>query len=204
MAGTPSSKEMIPPPPPPEPASLWQWFAGASAGYLFDTEEPMYHIHLGVEFPSSSAWKSALFLELGWMETDLATPFPRGLFPNAGPGVTNSDLEVMPLTLNYKIERQITGGLSFYAGAGAGIAFIDSSTYTSFAFAPAIYGDDSDEVFVAQVFAGLVYNVTEAFEIYGGARWIYLDEPSFATVPGVQLASFEDDVLGELGFRVNF
>ena len=50
MAGT-TSKEVIPPPPPAPEPSLWQWFAGGSVGYLFDYEEEMYHLHVGVDTP---------------------------------------------------------------------------------------------------------------------------------------------------------
>jgi hypothetical protein len=46
--------------------------------------------------------------------------------------------------------------------------------------------------------------VTDSFEIYGGARWIYLDDSNVAGVPAAGVAGFEDDFLGEVGLRFNF
>lgn len=201
-----SAKEVIPPPPPPEPAPEWNWFAGASAGYLMDFEEPMYHGHFGVEFQSQSAWSHALFVEVGWTEGEEAFSFQVD-----GTGFLTSELEVLPVTLNYKLERGFSNGLYFYAGAGVGVAWLDASSTATFprGYSPRVVGSDaSDEVFVAQVFAGLGYNVTPNFEIYGGARWIHLDDddaPAITGVPGRGgMGALEDDVLAELGLRFNF
>ncbi|GAA5480584.1 hypothetical protein Hhel01_04112 [Haloferula helveola] len=201
----PSAKEVIPPPPPPEPA-LWNWFIGGSAGYLFDFEEPMYHAHLGIEKSCNDISSHALFLEVGWTEKDdtyLSQPIFVGDF-RVRLGLT-SDIEIVPVTLNYKYERMIANRLNFYIGAGVGIAFVDYDATLTAIGSPAapVSTGDSDEVFAAQVFTGLVFDVTEHFEIYGGARWIHIDDGDIMYSPiGVQ--PLEDDFLGELGIRFNF
>ncbi len=204
-----SAKEAMPPPPPPEPAPEWNWFAGAGAGYLMDFEEPMYHGHLGIERSCPGPWTHAFFLEVGWTEGEesftVRTPQIDGTIYG------NTELEVLPVTLNYKIERRFDNGFYLYAGAGVGFASIDSTTTARFPAptVPAVArSESSDEVFAGQIFAGLGYNVTPNFEIYGGARWIYLDDdgaPTVAGVPGGQgIGALEDDVLAELGVRFNF
>jgi opacity protein-like surface antigen len=205
MAGT-TSKQVIPPPPAPEPAGLWEWFAGASIGYLFDYEEEMYHAHLGVDTPWNwGGWRPAFFLEVGYAETDDSVPIIDPSFTAAvitTPFV--SEFSMMPVTLNLKLEREIANNLNFYFGAGAGVAFTEFDGFANFArFADPFISAD-DEVFYAQVFAGLNYDVTDSFEIYGGARWIYLDDSDIAGVPGSGVAGFEDDFLGEVGLRFNF
>lgn len=201
----PSSKEVIPPPPPPEPA-LWNWFIGASGGYLFDFEEPMYHAHVGIERSCNDVSSHALFLEAGWTEKDdtyLSQPIFVGDF-RVRLGLM-TDIEIIPVTLNYKYERMITERLNFYVGAGVGVAFVDYNATTMAIGAPfpPAYSGDSDTVFAAQVFAGLTYDVTDSFEIYGGGRWIHLDDGDIVYSPiGVQ--PLEDDFLAELGLRFNF
>ena len=59
---------------------------------------------------------------------------------------------------------------------------------------------DHDWVFCAQIFAGLNYSVTPNIDIYGGARWIYLADP---TLFGVEFP-IDDDWLLELGVRAKF
>src|SRR6218665_1528178 len=70
FAGTPS-KQVIETPPPAEP-SIWTWFAGASAGYLFEEyDSEIYSVHVGVDTP----WKVgplnvAFFLEASYTEPE--------------------------------------------------------------------------------------------------------------------------------------
>lgn len=205
LAGDTGPKEVIPEPLPPEPAPEWNWFAGASGGYLLDFDETMYHAHFGVDLPSRGAWQHSLFAEVGWTETDDSYTFQ----PD-GTAIVNSELEILPVTLNYKAERQFPNGLNLYAGAGVGFAHLDSETNARFpaGFSPrTVSRGDSDTVFAAQVFAGLGYDITEQFEVYGGARWIYLDDSDVPAAPGTPRAavqSFDDDVLIEAGVRFNF
>lgn len=115
-------------------------------------------------------------------------------------GSTGYDLEIMPITLNVKFERQLTGNLNAYFGGGLGMARVDLSVDVG------SLGDFSDDdwVFTAQIFAGLSYNVTQNFEVYGGARWIYLDDADLSDGGGTATLDLEDDWLFELGLRYNF
>ncbi|WP_193212088.1 outer membrane protein [Luteolibacter marinus] len=204
FAGSPA-KEVIPPPPAPEP-SLWQWFAGASAGYLIDAEELMFHGHIGVDTPYDwGGWRSAIFLEVGYAETDTSAAI---VDPSITAAVVTtplvSEFSFVPVTLNFKLEREIAPNLNFYIGAGAGVAFTEFEGYANYAFFTDPYISDSDEVFCAQIFTGLNYDVTESFELYGGARWIYLDDSSFSGAPFSGLADIDSDFLVEGGLRFNF
>ncbi|GAA5496930.1 Opacity protein [Rubritalea squalenifaciens DSM 18772] len=188
-----SSKEVIPPP----PSCHLQWFLGASGGYLTDAEEEMYHLQFGVEkvCPDRSC-THALYLELGYTELDESYAFD---FTDSIIDI-DMDTEIIPLTLNYKYECNLTGNLNWYIGAGAGIAFVD----TDLSAEGQSEGFD-DEVFYAQGFAGLVYNFSESFEIFGGARYIYMDDPDLTGLSEFDDdASIDGDVLVELGVRFNF
>jgi hypothetical protein len=203
MAGT-TSKEPIPPPPPQEP-SLWNWFIAGSAGYLVDWEEEMYHAQVGVDMPYDwGGFRPSLYLEVGFAETDAAVPIIDPTIPTAVVNTTLfSDFQFVPLTLNFKLERELVQNLHFYAGAGLGVAFTEFEAFAPFLAGPPLSVSEDDTVFYAQIFAGLGYDVTEHFEIFTGARWIYLDEPeSLGNAAG--LATFEDDVLVEAGMRFTF
>jgi opacity protein-like surface antigen len=114
----------------------------------------------------------------------------------AGFGDTNYDLDVMPITLNAKLERPLTGNLNAYFGGGLGMALVDLSADGG------VLGSASDDdwVFTAQLFAGLNYNINETFEVYGGARWIYFDDADIEDVT----FELDDDFLFEIGGRINF
>ena len=200
-----TAKDVIPAPPPQEPAPLWNWFAGASAGYLLDFEEDMYHGHIGVDLPVRGAWRHSIFAEVGWTETDESF-----IYEPDGIATVDSDLDILPVTLNYKLERDFSSGLNVYFGAGAGIAYVDyeSTINQPPGFTPGVVNNSGDDtVFAAQIFAGLGYDVTPNFEVYGGARWIYIDDAdtgSFAPAPSPGATAFDDDVLIEAGLRYNF
>ncbi|GAA5497606.1 hypothetical protein Rhal01_03802 [Rubritalea halochordaticola] len=190
-----TAKEVIPP---PDPCRL-QWFLGASGGYLTDAEEEMYHLQFGAEkwCPTHS---HALYLEVGYTEfdNDYDVEDRQQVFP--APGLYDLDVEIIPVTLNYKYERSFSNNLGWYIGAGAGIAFVDMDL-------EGLSVDDSydDEVFYAQVFTGLTYNFSESFEIFGGVRYIFMDDPDLTGNSDVDdNASIDEDLLVELGLRWNF
>ena len=205
QAGTSYSakgKEVIPPPPAP---CLWSWFAGGSAGYVTgDWDEEIYTLHLGAEYkcPTSSC-SHAIFLEIGYTEKD--ERFGAQGQPGTTPTISvDLEAEVIPITLNYKYECSITDKLNWYIGAGAGVALYDLSARNP--FGP---GSESDEetVFYAHAFVGLVYNVSESFEIFGGAKYIYMDDVDFFSgAPGSIVDDFSLDggIHLELGVRFNF
>ncbi len=159
--------------PPAQMQDTWSWFAGGTGGYLLELEEDMYTFQLGAKSPWSVAgWSVALFAEVGWTENH----------------DVEHEFDIVPLTFNVKLEKALSGGLALYAGGGVGTSYVDEIDYNS----------DDDWIFSAQVFAGLAYHVSESFEIFGGARWIYFDDPSFDSV------ELGDDWLIEGGIRFHF
>jgi opacity protein-like surface antigen len=151
------------------------WYLGGGVDYLFDAEEPFYNGHLGYDFGGGHS----LFLESGWIGTE------EFVFP------VNIDLDIVPITLNYKYEYMFNERFGLYVGLGAGASNVD--------VAAGLVSDD-DWVFTAQGFAGLVYNVSENFEIYAGGRYIWVDDISLF---GANFDNF-DDVGAGLGIRFNF
>lgn len=154
-------------------------YIGAGADYMFDAGEVFYNGHIGYDFGNGSS----VFLESGWLgEDDRGGTF---LFP------FGSDIDIVPVTLNYKHEFMFTDTFGLYLGLGAGAANVDVSTFGL---------SDDDWAFTAQAFAGVVYNVTPTFELYAGARYVWLDDV------GVGAATFDDldDVGVGAGLRFNF
>ena len=186
LAGT--SKDANASPPAPVNQDLWNWFVGGTAGYLIDLDEDMYTLQIGAKSPwMFSGWSVALFAEAGWTENHDALA---GVPPFAG---NNSDLDLVPLTFNVKFEHLITGGLSAYVGGGLGTTYVDVE------FSPPAGPQDRDDwVLTAQLFAGLAYHVNDNFELFGGVRWIYFDDPDFNGI------SLDDDILVEGGLRFHF
>jgi opacity protein-like surface antigen len=163
---------------PMAPTQHQGWYLGGGVDYMIDAEEPFYNIHLGYDFGNGSS----LFLESGWLGEEEDPSF---LFPFA------ADLDIVPITINYKYEWMFTDAFGLYVGAGLGASNIDISAGP--------VGDD-DWVFTAQAFAGLVYNVTPNFEIYAGARYVWLDDVS---VFGANFDDLDDIGVGA-GIRFNF
>jgi opacity protein-like surface antigen len=154
-------------------------FIGAGADYMFDAEEVFYNGHIGYDFGNGSS----LFLESGWLgQDDRGANF---LFP------LGSDVDIVPVTVNFKHEFMFTDTFGLYLGLGAGAANVDVTTGP--------FSDD-DWALTAQAFAGLVYNVSPTFEIYAGVRYMWLDDVDLGG------ASFDDldDVGVGAGIRFNF
>ncbi len=188
FAGT-TSKQVIEPAPAPSP-SLWSWFAGGSVGYLLDLEEPIYHLHLGVDSPHNlGGWDIAYFLEVGYFEYDDSF----GSFGTTAAPFGDFDLEVVPITANVKFERAIGQRVNVYLGAGLGVALVDAERNDIFG---GTSFDDNETVFAAQVFGGIQYDVSDAFELYTGVRWLHIDD--------TENYNLGDDVVVELGARFNF
>ncbi len=228
FAGT-SAKEVIAPPSNP---CLMSWFAGASVGYLTELEEPMYNLHVGVTNSCwmLGGWNVGLFAEVGYTQKD--DSYTGRPYQDNGPEPANSgfdvdemgkamqwladeytqsitsiatasyDLDIIPITLNVKFERALSGNLNAYIGGGIGAALVDLDLNGSRG-ADSVSFSDSTWVFVGQVFAGLSYNVTPAFEVYGGARWIYMSDADLADGDSATL-ELGSDCLIELGARYKF
>ena len=126
----------------------------------------------------------------------------QALYSLAGESVagTGYELSVLPITFNVKLERPLTGNLNAYFGGGLGAALVDLDVNLG------DFGNFSDDdwVFTGQLFAGLNYNFNPNFEVYGGVRWIYLDDPSLSDRGISGTLDLDDDFLFELGGRFNF
>ncbi len=191
------------------------YFMGATFGYLDKMDTEFYSIHFGKDLSRKLCnWEQAIYLELGYAAPDdsssftytpTPTPPPTSQLPTDEPSpVTvkvDVDFEMIPLTLNYKLERQLSNRFNVYLGAGVGAAFTDSEASSGSSKV-----SNSDTVFFAQAFAGLLYNINPKWELYGGARYIYLDEPGGEAWDAVESAGVasNDDWLVELGLRYNF
>ncbi|WP_193212667.1 outer membrane protein [Luteolibacter marinus] len=185
---------------------LWNWFIGAGAGYTIDGEEWFYSGHVGIERVCGD-YSHAFFLEVGFTEASnyLVNNGPPILlnYGNQAPILIATgdpmrvDGEFVPITLNYKFEGPLFGPVNWYIGGGAGIALTSADLYWS---SVKLSGED-DTAFYGQLFAGMTWNVSQNFEIYGGGRWFYLD--GFDAGPLGDTDSY-DDWMVEAGLRFNF
>ena len=63
---------------------------------------------------------------------------------------------------------------------------------------PPLSESDDDTAFYGHIFAGLVYNVSDTIEVFGGARFIFMDDVLGGDSP------LDEEVHYELGARYNF
>ena len=204
--------ESYPPAPaqPSEPASLWNWFAGVSGGVQGEDTEEFWSGHVGAEWIQGRN-SHGIFLEVAYtqIENDWVNNGPPFVISDPGGppiGVLTGDkviteMDIVPVTLNYKYEYAITPCIGWYIGAGAGIAFVDAEVRV--AGGGGTLADDSDEVFYAQAFTGITWNVTENFEVFGGARYYYLDSIDVGD-DQIDTGGEQDDWIVEAGVRFNF
>ena len=189
------------------PVCGWNWFAGGSVGYLTDVEEAMYTLHLGTEYTCDNHDCShAIFLEVGYADFDDNIGGPS---LDVGDSTFDIDFDIdtniIPLTLNYKFEKGIAQNLGWYIGAGAGVAFVDSDLDANVNGNTVESESEDDTVFYGHAFTGLVYNFTESFETFLGARYIWMDDPDLNNdFVSDNYGSLDGDVLVELGLRFNF
>ena len=96
---------------------------------------------------------------------------------------------------------ELSDKLNWYAGAGAGIALVDveSRLTVSGDIAWTTTSDLTMIPLLRHIFAGLVYNVSDTFEVFGGARYIFMDD-----VLGWRIILLDEEVHYELGARYNF
>ena len=180
----------------------WSWFAGGSVGVIDgdDWDEDIYTLHIGKERKcAGDKCSQAIYLEVGFTESDFVEEETSGSEVSFTT-TTSTEVEIIPITLNYKYECDLSDKLNWYAGAGAGIALVDVDIETS------VSGDnggptsesDDDTAFYGHIFAGLVYNVSDTIEVFGGARYIFMDD----VLGGESL--LDEEVHYELGARYNF
>ena len=177
----------------PVSASCWDgWFAGTTYGQFEtdanlddDSEEidfDMFTLHVGRDLDRQVlGCDLSAYLELGIITGDLSDQFQSG----------DVDFEIVPLTFNLKAERALFGGVKGYITAGIGYAFaqIDAGSES--------IGDGG---FYAQASIGLAYDINQNWEIYGGGRWLYLEDLDF----GISDIEVDDAVAWEVGLRYHF
>lgn len=199
-----------PNPVPYQEPTLYHWFVGGSVGYLVDAEEELYTLHVGRTLPDLGSWQQSIFFEIGYSdlendgsEVDVSD---LGLEPDESfTGEADIEASFIPITLNYKLDRQISGNLGFYAGAGAGVALIDvDGEFNDSVLDINDSGNDSETSFYAQAMVGLDYAFTDSFEMFLGARYMFLDEYEVSTDTGDVEVDDADDWLIELGGRYHF
>jgi opacity protein-like surface antigen len=204
------------------------WFAGASVGYLTELEEPMYNVHVGVTNSCwmLGGWNVGTFIEVGYTQKDESYNTDNGgemTRPDQGANFdfdvdemgdflslvsdefdqrTSYDLDIIPITLNVKFERALSGNLNAYLGAGVGMALVNLDMNVG--EDPGDSLSDSDWVLTTQIFGGLSYNVTPAFTVYGGARWTYMDDANVSDGGYSGTLELGSDCLLELGARYKF
>ncbi|MGD9419717.1 MAG: outer membrane protein [Verrucomicrobiota bacterium JB025] len=204
----------------PEPTplnGLWQWFIGGSAGYLTDSEEAMFGIHAGVEFTSSSSPAThSIFLEVGYTQTsDGYRTESIERIVGSRTETVSLDTDIVPITINYQYQRPFSDSLNYYLGAGLGIALLETDIswhWTQAVAPPDNQGGGSESfkesVFYAHIFAGVSYDITDDIELYGGARYIFMDDYN-ATLgpddaPRKHQFGIDGNVLLEIGARYHF
>ena len=174
----------------------WSWFAGGSVGVIDgdDWDEDIYTLHIGKERKcAGDKCSQAIYLEVGFTESD----FTETEGEASAATTISMDIEIIPITLNYKYECELSNKLNWYAGAGAGIALVDVDFEES-SINGSISESDDDTAFYGHIFAGLVYNVSDTIEVFGGARFIFMDDVLGGDSP------LDEEVHYELGARYNF
>ena len=177
----------------------------------------MYTLHLGLEYKKPDRQGThALYLELGFTQDDTNYHYAPPPFITGGRiEKANLDLNIYPITLNYKYEAPLTSCLNYYLGLGLGVAILDNSydwSWTQGGVAPPNHqasGDEnnSDTRFYGHLFAGMSYDVSDSFEIFGGIRYLFMDDLDWKSeVRGTSdyPMGIDDDVLLELGARYHF
>lgn len=201
------------PAPAPE-SSLWQWFVGGSGGYVTDFDAGMYNLQAGMEYRNPADKGShAFYLEVGFTQDDANYRYNPGI-PGGIQEQASIDMNLVPITFNYKYEAPIAEHFKWYAGLGLGIAILDTSydwKWTQAVPPPNRHREGSEDQtnvrFYGDVFAGLAYEVNPSFEIFLGGRYIFMDEVDHhINVKGA--GDYEEgingDALIELGARFYF
>jgi opacity protein-like surface antigen len=103
--------------------------------------------------------------------------------------------DLLPVTLNYRLQGGLQGAFGYYAGAGAGFARtrLDGASING----PVRLSDNS---FAAQAFAGVTYQASPTITLNLGAKYIWIDEVKF----GGTRFEVDDDVAFSAGISLKF
>ena len=124
----------------------------------------------------------------------------------------SSEVEIIPITINYKFETHGEGNYSWYIGGGLGLALVDvkldfSVSTDDPSAGTSEIGDSysfDDAVYYAQIFAGLTYNFSDSVELVAGARYIFMDDIEVSGLPISFNSPLDGAIHYELGLRYNF
>jgi len=202
--------------------TLGSWFLGASFGQLNDVGKGidgnafstsgyynarmgnldfnMYNLQIGCDLqPLADGCGLAAYMEIGYLDGNVSL--------NATPAIPNAlirnnfgmDAEIIPITANVKVEKVFFGPVSGYLSAGLGYAWTDYS-------GESLYVSSGGGGFYAQASAGLIYNINQQWELFGGARWLYLNGLGGANIGLYNPAELklQDSWAWEAGLRFNF
>ncbi len=142
---------------------------GAAAG--FDTNW-IRHI------TPSDAFGSRFEMEYAYREDDVDTHRIGGARLPASSG----EFGAHSLMANALIDFNRQSPLSFYAGGGIGVAFVN---YDNFRAAGANVFDDDDTVFAFQGIAGAEYKIGRQWSLFGEYRYFGTVDPKVTLFPGV-------------------
>lgn len=151
-------------------------YAGASVGYLIDSEEEFFAVRLGTQVAQSQGFSHNIEGEVGF----------------ASDGESGISLDLIPVMANYRLTGALgQTNLGFYAGAGVGATRLKLSGWGY---------NDSSWSFATQAFAGVELKVTPRTALTAGVRYLWIDDD---TLSGIT-AEVGDDVALEVGVRFGF
>jgi opacity protein-like surface antigen len=153
--------------------------AGASIGYLVDSEEAYYSARLGYELKPIANSTHQLELEIGYTEYSELGGFA----------------SITPLTANYRFLASAGEKFSYHVGAGAGVAQVKVEA----AWWAGWYSTHN-EAFAAQAFAGVDYKLTPRLSLNLEAKYLWVDDVKFFDQP----IEVGDDVVLSAGFSFKF
>lgn len=175
----------------------------------------MSGLQVGMEYRNPGGQGThAIYLEVGFTQDDANFRHIANL-PGGRSEEADIDLDLIPITLNYRYDAPLAGRLNWFIGAGAGVAIVDSSYHWSWTQVVAPPGpfegggsdDQTNARLYGDVFAGLSFDVSDSFEVYTGVRYILMDEQDRdIDVTGVSDFSegINGDVMIELGATYHF
>ncbi|HEX2101970.1 MAG TPA: outer membrane beta-barrel protein, partial [Candidatus Synoicihabitans sp.] len=131
-----------------------QFYAGAGVGYLIDSEEEYITAKIGYEVATAGRVTHAVEIEAG-------------LYSDSASGI---DMDMIPVTANYRGTVSVAEKLGVYFGGGLGAAFIDIDSP---------FGVNASETaFAVQGFGGVEFRASDRIALVAGARYIWVDEIS--------------------------
>ncbi len=144
-------------------------------------------------------------IEVSYRESDVDEVFFSGNGPAAEVNV-NGDTTSTTVFANALLDFPISDTpLTAYTGLGVGISFVDQE----FVYGPGVRVDASDEVFAAQLIAGISYDVTDriALTLDGRYQWAFGVEGDRLAPTGALTGTIEDDLNNfdaTIGMRYSF